>query len=442
MKITLIISNNIFYRNYINHFVIDELKKISDLKIIGSNKVIDKKKKIDFTCNEIKTNKIIHKIIAGIRMFSNTHKSKSFKYRIKRRYMPKKIKSFEFRPIAKYLKIWIFFFLFKIFASNKFISFLTEKFLKQFLKINHSLINILNKIETDIILMPTNGFNSFELDLEYTFNKHKINYTCLVDNWDNLSSKTILLYEANHYGVWGEQSRRHAQTIQNIDYGKTTSIGTPRFEFYRNCKIKKLFEFKYILFVGTTVEFDEFSILEKLNYIITKNNIDINIVYRPHPWRESTNFSDLSNLNKVILDPQLSEQYKSKSSSDNFQPELDLYADIISGSEFVIGGMTTMLIEAHLLKKHFIGLAHSEPGNKLGPREMLEGYTHFDDVSSLKNITIIKDLLDLENIIVEKINNEQKFLDDDLFNYFIDYGNKTYSSKLIELINKIQKNDK
>ena len=46
MKITLIISNNIFYRNYINHFVIDELKKISDLKIIGSNKVIDKKKKL------------------------------------------------------------------------------------------------------------------------------------------------------------------------------------------------------------------------------------------------------------------------------------------------------------------------------------------------------------------------------------------------------------
>ena len=127
MKITLIISNNIFYRNYINHFVIDELKKISDLKIIGSNKVIDKKKKIDFTCNEIKTNKIIHKIIAGIRMFSNTHKSKSFKYRIKRRYMPKKIESFKFRPIAKYLKIWIFFFYLKYLHQINFF-FLTESF--------------------------------------------------------------------------------------------------------------------------------------------------------------------------------------------------------------------------------------------------------------------------------------------------------------------------
>ena len=41
--------------------------------------------------------------------------------------------------------------------------------------------------------MPTNGFNSSKLDLEYTLNKHKINYTCLVDNWDNLSSKTTFV---------------------------------------------------------------------------------------------------------------------------------------------------------------------------------------------------------------------------------------------------------
>ena len=45
MKITLIISNNTFYRNYINRFVIDELKQISNLKIISNNDVIDKKKK-------------------------------------------------------------------------------------------------------------------------------------------------------------------------------------------------------------------------------------------------------------------------------------------------------------------------------------------------------------------------------------------------------------
>ena len=101
MKITLIISNNTFYRNYINRFVIDELKQISNLKIISNNDVIDKKKKIDFICEENITNIKLHKIIAGIRMFANIEKSKSFKYRIKRRYQPKKIKDLTFRSIAK-----------------------------------------------------------------------------------------------------------------------------------------------------------------------------------------------------------------------------------------------------------------------------------------------------------------------------------------------------
>ena len=442
MKITLIISNNTFYRNYINRFVIDELKQISNLKIISNNDVIDKKKKIDFICEENITNIKLHKIIAGIRMFANIEKSKSFKYRIQRRYQPKTIKNLTFRSIAKYFKIWIYYFLFKIFSFNKFISRLTENFLRLFLKINYSLIETIKRIDSDIVLMPTNGFNSFELDAECTLNKFGINYISLVDNWDNLSSKTILLYKANHYGVWGEQSRIHAKNIQNIDYKKTSSIGTPRFEFYRNCKIKKLFDFKYILFVGTTVQFDEFSILKKLNNILIKNNIDIKIIYRPHPWRESTNFSDLTSLNKVILDPQISEQYTSKSSSDVLQPELDLYADIISGAEFVIGGMTTMLIEAYILKRHFIALAHSEPGNKLGPKEMLNGYTHFAEVSSLKNITIISDISELENIIVKKIKEKQKFLEDEYLNHFIDYSNETYGSKLIKLIKENLNNDK
>lgn len=442
MKIILIITNNIFYRNYINRFVLNGLNKISELKIIGNENVIDKKNKINFFFKENKMNKILHSIIAGIKMFSNQDKSKSFKYRIKRRYLPKKITVFKFKTVAKYFKKYLYYFFFKIFSFNKLIAFTTEKFLRLFLKENKLFIDYLIKHKPDLVLLPTNGFSSYGLDLEFTLNKSKIKYISLVDNWDNLSSKTILLYNASHYGVWGEQSRKHAKIIQNIDYKDTTSIGTPRFEYYRSAKIKKLFDFKYILFIGTTVEFDEAYALKKLNNILVKNEIDIKILYRPHPWRESLNFPDLSNLKKVVLDPQMLSQYKSKSRSEEFQPDLDDYASIISGSEFVIGGMTSMLIEAHILKKHFIGLAHSEPGNKLGPREMLEGYTHFDDVSSLKNITIIKNLLDLENVILEKLNNKKKFLDDDFFYYFIDYGNKTYSSKLIELIKKIKKNDK
>ena len=104
----------------------------------------------------------------------------------------------------------------------------------------------INREKPDLILIPTNGFYSFELDLEHTLHKLGKKYISLVDNWDNLSSKTILIYKANHYGVWGDQSRIHAWKIQNISPDKTTSIGIPRYEIYKNTKVKKLFQFKYI----------------------------------------------------------------------------------------------------------------------------------------------------------------------------------------------------
>ena len=49
MKILLIISNNLFYRNYLNRYVLEDLKKYAEVKILG-NKVDanDSKNLFDF----------------------------------------------------------------------------------------------------------------------------------------------------------------------------------------------------------------------------------------------------------------------------------------------------------------------------------------------------------------------------------------------------------
>ena len=89
--------------------------------------------------------------------------------------------------------------------------------MKFFLSTNDQLKYIILKEKPDLILMPTNGYFSFELDMEYTLHKLNQKYISLVDNWDNLTTKTILTYKANHYGVWGDQNRIHAKEIQNIE---------------------------------------------------------------------------------------------------------------------------------------------------------------------------------------------------------------------------------
>ena len=54
-----------------------------------------------------------------------------------------------------------------------------------------------------------------------------------------------------------------------------------------------------------------------MNYILnsTKN---IKLVYRPHPWRESDKFPDLSNLKNIVLDPQMEDFYKKQKNDFSF----------------------------------------------------------------------------------------------------------------------------
>ena len=443
MKILMIISNKLFLRNYLNKYVLDDLKKIADVKIIVNKKEINDKKYPDqdsFTENFI--NSKIHNIILTTLLFTNVNKSKSFYFRIKTRYFPQKINKITFRSLARYLKKLILYILFKILTYSNFISNLFISILKKFLTVNKSFEDIINREKPDLVLMPTNGYFSFEVDAEYTLHKLGKKYISLVDNWDNLSTKTILIYKANHYGLWGDQTRIHAQEIQNISPDLTTSIGTPRYEIYKNSVSKKIFEFEYILFVGTSNKFDEFAVLVLLNNIFNKLNIDMKIVYRPHPWRESDEFPDISILNNVVLDPQMKNQYISKSMSSEFQPELEYYTDLVGGSEFIIGGFTSMLIEAQLQKKHYVGLAHKEPNFSYSPREWLNAYTHFSELFLLKNLTLIKDLSELEGVILKLLNRDSKFVEDNFLSYFLEFDEEPYGEKLVKLIKEFNNNDK
>ena len=325
-------------------------------------------------------NQKIHYIIATILMYLNEKKYKSFKFRIETRYSPQKIHKINIRNVARYLKKLILHIFFKIIASSEFISKILISLLKNFLSINNQLKQLILTRKPDLVLMPTNGYFSFELDMECTLHKLNQKYISLVDNWDNLTGKTILIHKANHYGLWGNQNRIHAKEVQGIDVNNTTSIGTPRYEVYKK-NLKKLFDFRYILFTGSSNQFDEYQILKKMNYILnsTKN---IKLVYRPHPWRESDKFPDLSNLKNIVLDPQMEDFYKKQKNdfSFNFTPDLDYYPDLVGGAEFVMGGPTSMMIEAQLIKKKYIVFAHEENNEKYSPKKWLNTYLHFQEL--------------------------------------------------------------
>lgn len=443
MKIFLLISNNYFYNNYLTKNILQELNKLANIQIISNKELVnDKKKIVTNSIHENDLNKKIHYLIATISMYLNENKYKSFKYRIETRYSPQKIQKINIKSITKFLKKFTSHILFKIIASSEFISKNLILLLKNFLSTNNQLKQLILTQKPDLVLMPTNGYFSFELDMEYTLHQLNQKYISLVDNWDNLTTKTILTYKANHYGVWGGQNRIHAKEVQGIDINDTSSIGTPRYEVYKKKHLKRLFDFKYILFTGSSNQFDEYKILKKMNYILD-NTKNIKLVYRPHPWRESNEFPNLSNLKNIVLDPQIENFYKNKKNdfSFNFTPDLDYYPDLVGGAEFVIGGPTSMMIEAQLIKKKYIVFAHEENNQKYSPKKWLNAYNHFSELFLLKNLIIIHNLNELDQKILELINNETPYEEDGFLNYFIAFDNESYSQKLTKLIiNFINKN--
>ena len=74
------------------------------------------------------------------------------------------------------------------------------------------------------------------------------------------------------------------------------------------------------------------------------------------------NIDILKNFNKVNIDPQVQESFKRPLGDLNFQPDLNYYPSLISNALFVVGGLTSMAIEASIFLKYFVAICHEEEG--------------------------------------------------------------------------------
>ena len=84
------------------------------------------------------------------------------------------------------------------------------------LEIN-SISNYIDSIKPDLLILPSCSYDT-ELGTLYKGSK-RINskLLLLIDNWDNLSSKSTLIYKPNYLGVWGNQTKKHAIEIHDIN---------------------------------------------------------------------------------------------------------------------------------------------------------------------------------------------------------------------------------
>jgi hypothetical protein len=310
---------------------------------------------------------------------------------------------------------------------------------------NKPLQTKLHKLKPDLVLFPSSAYDPEGTDLIKICKQNNIPTAFLIDNWDNLSSKSIFWELPSHIGVWGNQSKEHAKYIQGFKDKEVSLLGTPRYDDYfavRESSLETPYSFKYVLFVGTALVFDELAVLIHLNKIIQKNSLlrGIKIVYRPHPWRQTEDVFALDSLEHVVVDSQLADAYRSGKRDVSLQPSLSYYPSLLSNAEFVMGGLTSMMIEALIFHKQFLGLVHDDHKNFTSMHNVYKNYTHFEGIEKMDAVTLCDDLDILENTF-NNVWNSRDVLSSELIDeqrqFFYHHDNVAYQNRLLKMCKEI-----
>lgn len=296
--------------------------------------------------------------------------------------------------------------------------------------------------DAHLIIAPSSAFDPDGVDVIKQARASGKRTLFLIDNWDNLSSKCVMLIRPDHVAVWGEQSAGHAVTIQDFQRDQVSLIGTPRFDSYfaaRRQSSPSPFSYKYILFLGTALAFDEVSALVHLDEVLDRNQdmfSGVKIVYRPHPWRESQDSIAGVPLRHVLLDPQLEERHLLRERGIGFQPDLGYYPKILSNAEIIVGGLTSMLIEATIFGKDYVALTYDDGKNITNQRTVLERSEHFRGVERIPSVSFCKDIGDVEPLLRRAWNmrgrRDLREIDQER-QYILYHDDRPYKSRLADL---------
>lgn len=438
-KIALIITSKIFERNYLNQYFLDscdEVELIVIKRMASTSRFELDSNSLLYSLSGIQN--LISKILFKIELIRKLNKSKTFKFRLLRSIYWPEIKiliwgikdgNYEknFDNIISLTKLVGK----SVIVATSYIMLLPITLLPKSIyrpiirATEGELGRLLKNLNPNIIIFP---FTGYEIEQNYLPSIAKEINSKLVfctDNWDNLSSKTVISFQPDIITAWGDQTKRHAMEIQGIPKEKIIVAPSPRLAVYKNTLPIK--ERKYVIgFVGAFLSFDEIDALEIIEQILNKRFAETgeswSISYRPHPWRMAkSEWERLANLKRVNIANEFENNYINNSWSTDFQPSLSGYPDFFEKCDFIVGGLTTMLLEAMLSKRRVIAIGYwDKKYNLYSPGAAYENYEHFVGLSKLKNISLAETKDIYRKLIWDEISMSKSFHDDEEIIKFID----------------------
>ena len=468
IKVLLVITSDLFVRNYIRSGVATKLSGGFELSILANSSCSlksDLKSAPNFS-GYFKANleqETAHYNYFTLLIFRFRHRSKTFPFRLKRD-IGWNLPSERFSRLKK-LKLllkkgkkgrrarWC------ALLGNRVIFNFCKPRIEAKLPTNKDLLKQISEIHPDIVLFPSSAYDPVGNDVARICSKIGIKSVYLIDNWDNLSSKSIFWARPDFLGVWSEQHREHATRIHHFESTQIYPIGTPRFDDYfskRGATTSKPFNFPYVIFSGCCLPFDETTPLKALDQEIREHPEiykDLRIVYRPHPWRQKrtkeTHFVE-SEFTHVVLDPQIRDQFLSNanqmSEQVSFQPSTDYYPLLLDNAEFVCGPLTTFLIESLIFKKHYVGLSYDDGIHITSPHNAFKYYEMYRGIDTHPGVTLVHESQKLIQSFRKTWDtytpNDKAFESwDKGLNHYLQIDDTPYAQRLNQLIEAVDVSD-
>lgn len=460
-KVLIVITSDIYVRNYLRTDAFTELQRRFQCEFIADSRLKNRRDLEDLEGfrgyfsipDRIRK---LHEFHFNLMMWRNRKLSRTFTYRWLRNSAWHKVaKTGKFWTRTVTFSRWLLSALINPVGlrvpilGNPVVFPVTAGILRKQLGINSEIRRLTNLEPYDLFLFPSSAFEAATVDLIRIGKEQNIPTLCLIDNWDNLTSKTVFWHVPTHLGVWGEQAKSQAIDIHGFAPEKVFPLGTPRFHQYfeaRKAEIPRHYQYKYTLFVGSAMPFDELGSLRKLEQIhleLPSNLRPDHIIYRPHPWQQKRMVDAVFNekdFSIVVLDSQIADAYKTgvspEKTDERFQPDLAYYPSLLRHADLVVGPLTTMLLEAALLLRPVIGLSYFDGVHS---NTSLRYFSHFEGTQKIPGFY----LCETQDLLAEVVTGAlqrgaiEEFESDSATQYFVHRDSNSYPQRLAGLVEKI-----
>ena len=270
-----------------------------------------------------------------------------------------------------------------------------------------NLIGKLEEINPHIVLYVTSLYEYSSIPLARYCKQKKIDYVVIPDNWDNLSSKRILWERPDYVGVWGDQGVHHLSKIHGIERERALYVGSPRMTPLLSKKDSSTSgnNYKALLFVGTSIQFDECSVIEALLNKTQSSTDNIVLTYRPYPWRIHEIPRKILNHKNFVMDKSIGKTIFEKRVNE-FNPHFNEYVNLLQTSDVVVGGLSTMLLEAAIIGKQVVGLIHNDNSGFVdSPHLGFQNFEHFRGLEKFPNLILCDNLDNLWDLVTVSLRN-------------------------------------